>query len=201
MASGEKLKSLGGGRWQSHDGRFTVEQESGTWVVVDAEQTNELGLPLVRGPFPTLTAAREAIEGFRETGPAKSPLAERMARAPKSDERAKTKAETSKPAKPSPPPEPRWLREMDEADRRRFRSLVRRLEEWGIDDPEAVARAEVADDLPALAQRALERKLAGAKSAREAIEIILEGSDRELGAHWRLIDDKGRDIRRLDLDR
>lgn len=201
MASGEKLKSLGGGRWQSQDGRFTVEQESGTWVVVDSEQTDELGLQLVRGPFPTLTAAREAIEGFRETGPAKSPLAEKMAKAPKADAGESTKGSRSKPAKPEPPAEPRWLRELDDADRKRYRSLVRRLEEWGIDDPEAIARAEVADDLPALAERALERKLAGAKSAREAIDIILEGTDRELGAHWRLVDDKGREIRRLDLDR
>ena len=201
MARGEKLKSLGGGRWQSQDGRYTVEQESGTWVVVDNEQTNELGLPLVRGPFPTLTAAREAIEGFRETGPAKSPLAERLADAPKSGGTATSKAAKAKPPKREPPPEPRWLRAMSDEDRRRFRSLLRRLEEWGIDDAEAVARAEVTGDLPALAQRALERRLSGAKSVQEAVDIILEGHDRELGARWRLVDDKDREINRLDLAR
>ena len=58
MADDEKLKRLGGGRWETQDGRYSIEPESGTWVVVDNEQTNELGLPLVRGPFPTLTAAR-----------------------------------------------------------------------------------------------------------------------------------------------
>lgn len=51
------LERLGGGRWQTRDERFTIEPQSGTWVVVDAEATDELGLPLVRGPFPSLTAA------------------------------------------------------------------------------------------------------------------------------------------------
>ncbi|MFI5200311.1 MAG: hypothetical protein ACHQXL_08065 [Candidatus Limnocylindrales bacterium] len=51
------LKRLGGGRWQTRDERFTIEPQSGTWVVVDSEQTDDLGLPLVRGPFASLTAA------------------------------------------------------------------------------------------------------------------------------------------------
>lgn len=38
------LKRLGGGRWGSRDGRFMIESESGRWVVVDGEQTDELGL-------------------------------------------------------------------------------------------------------------------------------------------------------------
>ena len=46
----ESLKRLGGGRWETRDGRFTIEPQSGTWAVVDAEETNELGMPLVRGP-------------------------------------------------------------------------------------------------------------------------------------------------------
>ncbi|TMC65858.1 MAG: hypothetical protein E6J17_01410, partial [Chloroflexi bacterium] len=75
MADDEKLKRLGGGRWETQDGRYSIEPESGTWVVVDNEQTNELGLPLVRGPFPTLTAAREAVQQDRGEGPAWSPLA------------------------------------------------------------------------------------------------------------------------------
>lgn len=78
--SDESLKRLGGGRWQSRDERFTIEPQSGTWVVVDAEQTDELGLALVRGPFPSLTAAKEAIASARESEPATSPLADRLAR-------------------------------------------------------------------------------------------------------------------------
>ena len=57
----ESLKRLGGGRWQTRDERFTIEPQSGTWVVVDGEQTDDLGLPLIRGPFGSLGAAKEAI--------------------------------------------------------------------------------------------------------------------------------------------
>jgi hypothetical protein len=68
------LKRLGGGRWQTRDGRYTIESGSGRWVVVDAEQTNELGLPLTHGPFGSLTEAKAAIEGLRHAPTAVSPL-------------------------------------------------------------------------------------------------------------------------------
>ena len=35
------LKRLGGGRWQTRDGRFTIEPQGGAWVVVDAEQSDD----------------------------------------------------------------------------------------------------------------------------------------------------------------
>ncbi len=78
MAKPDALKRLGGGRWETKDGRFQIEPQSGTWVIVDTTQTNEFGLPLVRGPFGSLTAAREAIESARDEGPIESPLAERI---------------------------------------------------------------------------------------------------------------------------
>jgi hypothetical protein len=74
------LKRLGGGRWQTRDERFTIEPQSGTWVVVDAEQTDDFGLALVRGPYPSLPAAKEAISGARASEPATSPLVERNER-------------------------------------------------------------------------------------------------------------------------
>jgi hypothetical protein len=76
----ETLKRLGGGRWQTRDERFLIEPQSGTWVVVDAEQTDELGLALVRGPFGSLSAAKEAIAEARGAEPTASPLAERAAK-------------------------------------------------------------------------------------------------------------------------
>ena len=51
------LRRLAGRGWQTRDGRFTIETASGTWSVVDEEQTDDLGLPLVRGPFRSLTVA------------------------------------------------------------------------------------------------------------------------------------------------
>ena len=68
MAEDEKLKRVRAGTYQTADGRFTVEQSASGWLVLDAEQTNELGLPLARGPFTTLDEARAAI-GNARTGP------------------------------------------------------------------------------------------------------------------------------------
>ena len=68
MAEDEKLKRVRAGSYQTADGRFTVEQSTTGWLVLDAEQTNELGLPLARGPFTTLDDARGAI-GDARTGP------------------------------------------------------------------------------------------------------------------------------------
>jgi hypothetical protein len=185
MAGTDALKRLGGGRWETRDGRFQIEPQSGTWVIVDTTQTNEFGLPLVRGPFGSLGAAKDAIETARTKGPVESPLAERIeevkrrppeppkAKAPKKSDEAKAgppaatpkpaKAATeAKPAQPEPPPEPKWLRDLTPADRRAAKKLIARLEELDIEDAEAIARAEVAGGQPALARLALERRLAAA---------------------------------------
>ncbi len=198
MASGEALKRLGGGRWETRDGRFTIEPQSGTWVIVDSTQTDELGLPLVRGPYPSLTAAKEAIDESRSTGPARSPLAEKIERS--------SKRETEAPKKPEPPPEPAWLRKLSDADRRRVQALVKRLEAADVTNAEDVARAEIAGEQPALARLALERRLGEAQSARDpvkavrqAVEVILDGQDKALGARWRLVDGNDREIRIIDL--
>ena len=66
---GEKLKRERAGTYRSVDGRFAVEQTSSGWLLLDAEQTDDLGLPLARGPFATLDEARDAI-GAARTGPA-----------------------------------------------------------------------------------------------------------------------------------
>lgn len=106
-----KLTRESAGRYNTADGRFGVQQSSGGWMVVDEEQTNELGLALVRGPFPSLDAARAAIEDAR-AGPAPmSDLATRMAALPKAKKPA-AKAEPKKPPEP-PPVEIRVMRAAD----------------------------------------------------------------------------------------
>ena len=212
MAGSDSLKRLGGGRWETRDGRFAIEPQSGTWAVVDTSETNELGLPLVLGPFKSLTAAKEAIEAAREGGPRASPLAERIRSAASMPPAGATtdgaglpasrRQKPRPPAKPEPPPEPRWIRDLDPADRRRARELVERLESAGVEDAEAAARAEIARDQPAVARIALERRLRRAiaanddprKAVEAALAIILDGRDRELDVRWRLVDDGGRRI-------
>jgi L-amino acid N-acyltransferase YncA len=103
------LKRTAPGQYASGDGRFTVEQESaGTWVVVDTEQTNELGLPLVRGPFATLNAAREAVGTARHAAPPPSPLEERLNRA-RTAARAARPTDRTRPRRGERPPAPRPL--------------------------------------------------------------------------------------------
>src|SRR3954453_16161074 len=117
----ESLKRLGGGRWQTRDDRFTIEPQSGTWAVVDAEETDDLGLPLVRGPFRGLTDAKAAIAGARTTGPPPPPPAPRIergtpAKGRRDDDRSAEQEHEEAPSKgpkqrkaSDEPEEPRWL--------------------------------------------------------------------------------------------
>jgi hypothetical protein len=204
------LKRLGGGRWQTRDERFTIEPESGTWVVVDAQQTDDLGLPLVRGPFSSLAAAKAAIEGARTSEPAVSPLAAQV------EEHRKrpvvtpvaTRASTTsspkpaampapKPAKPEPPPEPKWIRDLDPTERKRALELIERLIKAGAPDPEDLARREMSGKRTVVAAFAIARALAalGPDAKPPAVARLLAAGDSpDLGVRWRLVDDDGRPI-------
>ena len=76
------LKRETAGRYRTRDARFAVEQNSGRWLVLDTEQTDELGLPLVRGPYSTLDDARAAILTARSGPTPTSPLGKRAKAAP-----------------------------------------------------------------------------------------------------------------------
>jgi hypothetical protein len=221
------LKRLGGGRWETRDGRFAIEPQSGTWVVVDNSQTDDLGLPLVRGPFGSLTAAREAIEGVRTSRPAESPLADRLkeARSAPTSSKASTaggtktsragatsgaserEAAAAPKAPPEPPPEPKWLLDLAPAKRRQARDLIERLERLDVPGATSIAKSEIALDEPALTRLAVERSLrkavARARSpeaaARAAVEALVSGRDAEFEVRWRLVDERGRPITRIDL--
>jgi ribosomal protein S18 acetylase RimI-like enzyme len=96
-----KLKRESAGRYVTGDGRFEIEQSSNGWMVVDSELTNELGLPLVRGPYATLDAAKAALEELRSGVVPISDLAKRVAALPKS-KAASAKPAPRKPAEPAP---------------------------------------------------------------------------------------------------
>lgn len=65
----DDLKRERAGTYRTRDGRFTVEQTSSGWLLLDSEQADGLGLPLARGPFATLDAARDAIPDARTSAP------------------------------------------------------------------------------------------------------------------------------------
>ena len=102
-----ELRRQGAGLHATGDGRFIVEQSANGWMVTDAERSNELGLPLVRGPFATLVAAREALTAARSGPLPISNLADRIAAIPKQGPRSTVPARgggaTIKPVAPSPP--------------------------------------------------------------------------------------------------
>jgi hypothetical protein len=221
MAKTDSLKRLGGGRWETRDGRFQIEPQSGTWVIVDTTQTNEFGLPLVRGPFPSLTAAKEAIETARDEGPVTSPLAERIGAAAKPEpEREPVAAgrrdrnvaadtqdtEPEEPEEPAPEPEPQWLRGLKPLSRQRARDLIAKLESLGFDDAEAIARSEVADGEPAIVRAAIRRQIEQATKGKRSVdsavdavvEVLVSGEDDELDVGWGLVDQRSRPIDRLE---
>ena len=194
----EGLKRLGGGRWQTRDERFTIEPQSGTWAVVDADQTDDLGLPLVRGPYKSLTAAKEAIATARAGGEPASPLNERRPK-PKMDDAAKaTTSKAAEKAKAREPDEPRWFRDLEPDERRRAARLIDRLTEAGATDPEGIVRRDLVGEVPAVAAFAIERavrELGAQPTLAEIIELLNDGRDSGLGVRWRLVDGDGREIR------
>jgi hypothetical protein len=182
-------------------------------MVVDATQTDELGLPLVRGPFGSLGAAREAIVIAREQPPPPSPLTARIDAAPKrSRDTGSTKGSRQRPARRQPPaaeepPEPAWLAALEPPRRKQAHELIDRLERAGIPDADAIARAEIAKGEPALARLAIERRIEAAVGAgkdpvsiaRAIAKVVVAGEDASLGTKWRLVDGDDRPIARLSI--
>jgi len=197
------LKRLGGGRWQTRDERFTIEPQSGTWVLVDAEQTDDLGLPLVRGPFRSLTEAKAAVEDARGMAAPESPLADRVkeartrpakttAAAPGASSVSRDAATPDagpapvKPVRrettPEPPPEPRWIADLGPRDRGRARRLIEQLEAAGVRDAVGVVRRDMTGGVPTVARVALANRLAellasaghDASAIEPAIGLVVE---------------------------
>ena len=212
------LKRLGGGRWQTRDERFTIEPQSGTWVIVDGEQTDDLGLPLVRGPFRSLTDAKAAVETARGAAAPESPLADRIKKSdarpamakhePSAGKRDADKGAPTRPAKPKaqePPPEPGWISALSPRDRGRARRLIDLLDAAGVRDAEGIVRQDLTGGVPTVARLALADRLAvvlpstaDAKAVDRAIgrlvEEIDDGRDEGLGVRWRLVDGDGRPV-------
>ncbi len=173
----EKLVRETAGRYRTADGRFTVEGEGGsTWYLADAEQTNELGLPILRGPFATLAQARTAIAEARASGAATeprstraaapkrertaTPKAERAAAKPKAERAAaKPRAATSAASSPAEPQTPPWLARLEPDARRDAERLVRELTELGLEDAARVVRRDLESEQPFVAETLLAGRL------------------------------------------
>jgi hypothetical protein len=210
-ADDTSLKRLPGQGWQTRDGRFTIETASGTWSLLDAEQTDDLGLPLVRGPFRSLAEAKAAIDEARSSQPVTSTLADRAATAkrpaakPAQRNDAPPKAQARKQAEAAEPAEPRWIAELDAADRRRAHRLIAALAKRDIRDAEGIVRRDLAGDVASVARVALAEHVAAllddadadaatTKVAARLIAALVEGRDDDLDVRWRLVDGDNRPI-------
>lgn len=150
----DALKRERAGTYRSNDGRFSVEQSSSGWMVLDAEQTDGLGLPLTRGPFGTLDDAKAAMADARAGGaPTTVPPKLRVVRSASDDDdepkrpkpgagapsRSKPTADKARPkAKPKPKPvaPPIVIRDLRASDGDALRKLWQEagLKSLGDDD-------------------------------------------------------------------
>jgi hypothetical protein len=178
-----KLKRERAGRYLSGDGRFAVESAGGSsWYLVHNERQNELGLPLMEGPFPTLDDARDALRraaeepadaappsppAARERRPAKAADGEEAtddARTPTAADARAVQPVPMKPARPAmkpapePPSEPAWLTRLEPKEQQEARRLLGLLERLGIDDPTLVRR-DVEGNVPEIARLLLARRV------------------------------------------
>lgn len=150
-----KLSRETAGRYVSGDGRFAVEKGSAGWMVVDAEQRNDFGLPLVRGPYDTLDEAKAAVETAREGPAPTSALAGRMAeqtrqkpgsgrssgRAPRPTTQTTQTAPPPDPEPPEPPPPPPVIvREFRSRDGDALRALWEEVDFHSVGDDDASLR-------------------------------------------------------------
>jgi hypothetical protein len=191
MANDESLKRLGGGNWQTKDGRFEIRSESGRWSVVDAQRTDDLGLPLIRGPFASLTDAKAALDELR-SDEAASPLARRLAEAKARRGASDPRTNGGRAGKPGQaktaadeearkaPPEPLWLAKLSNDEKGRAKRLIAAIEELAIADPEDAVREDLKGSIPVVARAVLIRRLA--LLAEELAGKDADADDREAAA-------------------
>lgn len=186
------LKREAAGRYLTRDGRFIVEQSSGRWILLDNDQADELGLPLVRGPFPTLDDVREAIAGARTDAAPASVLTDQTPGKPSSP--ARPSARDTRPGKPPPPPPPVVVREYRSTDADALRSLweVAGLLRAGSDDArslDAFARRNPGLALVAVQDRRIVGSALGAWDGRHGwiYHVATAPDHRRAGVATRLV--------------
>lgn len=195
------------GRYHTPDERFVVEQESsGNWYLADAEHTDELGLPLLRGPFPTLAGAREAVAAARSSA---APSPKRKARPTTGGRPTRGQRPTTAPAGTRDASEaPKvWPDTLPAADRTEARQLIQALERLGLPDAPRLARREQESSKPVVARELLLRALEARAeedplTPEAALDVVFgEGFSKDRGRPprgWRLVelDDRGRPTER-----
>ena len=187
-ADPDALRRESAGRYVSGDGRFTVEAEGSTaWYVADTEQTDQLGQPVLRGPFSTLAGARAAVAEARGQPVAPrdlpKPAGGREAGGAREGTKAGAKAHTGRgrpgrrateSARRGAKQPPDWLSAIDSHKRPQAQQLVSELAGLGIEDPERIVAADLGSDEPLIAEAILERRLQDALGSATDVKAVLE---------------------------
>jgi len=147
-ADPNKLVRQSAGTYRTTDDRFEVNGGANHWFLIDTAQTDDLGQPLVQGPFATLDAVRDALPEARRAD-LKRPLKGGL---------AKVSGRAAKP-KPPPTPPPTWIDKLPASEARTVRAIIRALEREGIGDAEKLVQRDRQGLAPAVATRLLERRL------------------------------------------
>ncbi len=148
-ADPDKLVRQQAGIYRTTDGRFEVREADVGWFLVDPDQTNEFGQELIRGPFATLKAVRDALPDARAAQPAA--VARPTPRKP-------TGPRVEKPSKLSKP-QRSWIDELAKGEAAEVRKLIDALDGEGITDAEALVRRDREGLLPAVAARLIATRL------------------------------------------
>jgi hypothetical protein len=168
-----KLARKKAGTYQTSDERFEVRQAALGWFLIDSTATDELGQELVRGPFATLSAIREALPDARRTTLKPLPRRDVSAGKTAAGMAAVGKAATKPKATPR---SPSWLEKLPRAEAAAARRLVRALELEGVHDAEQLVQGARKDREPVVARRVLEGRL-------EMIVSDLPADERETARH------------------
>jgi ketosteroid isomerase-like protein len=150
----DRLVRRSAGDLHTEDGRFEVSSTGGAgrWYLTDTERHDQLGLPLILGPYGTLDEVRVAITAQRASpsggeGPLPEPGPEAV-RTPAPRKPARPRPAPEPEPEPGPEPEPsrppvrirmgRWRKRGDERDA--VVEVVRRVNDsWLSGDVEAMS--------------------------------------------------------------
>ena len=208
-ADPDRLVRQKAGSYRTEDDRFEVQESANGWFIVDSEQANEFGQPLLHGPFATLNDVRAALPEARKTAPTPRPsggakkAAQGTKRKAAGKAEAKTEAKTKPKAEAPPPPPPSWIDRLSPAEARDVRALIRAAEREELPDAEQLVRRDREGLAPIIAEQLIERRIdaliddlpAGSRDdARKLVAQVLEALSADAGGSraplptWRLVE-------------
>jgi hypothetical protein len=190
----DKLIRQEAGAYRTPDDRFEARSADQGWFLVDAEQTDDFGQPLVRGPYPTLKAVSAAVPEARNAGVDARPRPKPATPA----SRATGSRPKARP-KPKPSPQPSWIDALPPADASAVRRLIGALEAQGVERAEQLVRRDREGIAPVIATTLVERALAELlaeatteerEAARKAVALLTEGGRGARGVlpGWSLVE-------------